>query len=110
MARSALKRPSARIGDPNANQFYRRAAGDGLALYRREAFTDEPRDHRRVESVSEREQVLCNAVRNAREQRQCLALLLAEAWFFGGTPIRTAVSESFAVDGRQTDIGYKKFL
>jgi hypothetical protein len=80
--RSAVNRPPARIADPDADHLYGRAAGDDLVLRRCEACVDEPRDHGSVESVSEREQVHRNAVRNAREQRQCVALLLAEAWFW----------------------------
>jgi hypothetical protein len=82
MARSALKRQPARIADPDADPLYGRAAGDDLALCRREACTDKPRDHRRVESMGKCEQVFRDALRNTREQRQCLALLLSEAWFF----------------------------
>jgi hypothetical protein len=81
-SRSAVNRPPARIADPDADHLYGRAAGDDLVLCRCEACVDEPRDHGPIESVSEREQVHCNAVRNAREQRQCVALLLAEAWFW----------------------------
>jgi hypothetical protein len=80
--RSAFNRPPARIADPDADHLYGRAAGDDLVLCRCEACVDEPGDHGPVESVGEREQVHCNAVRNAREQRQCVALLLVEAWFW----------------------------
>jgi hypothetical protein len=81
MARSALKRPPARIADPDADHLYGRAAGDDLALCRRKAYTDKPRYHRRVESVSEREQVFCDAVRKIGKQREHTALFPTEAWF-----------------------------
>jgi hypothetical protein len=79
---SAFNRPPARIADPDADHLYGRPAGDDLVLCRCEACVDEPGDHGPVESVGEREQVHCNAVRNTREQRQCVALLVVEAWFW----------------------------
>jgi hypothetical protein len=83
MARSALKRHPPRIGDSDADHFYNRAARtrDDLSQRCCEAFVDEACEHGAIESMCEDEQVLCDAVRNAREQRQRTALFFAEAWF-----------------------------
>jgi hypothetical protein len=69
MARSALKCHPPRIGDSDADHFYNRAARtrDDLSLRCCEAFVDEACEHGAIESMCEDEQVLCDAVRNARE-------------------------------------------
>jgi hypothetical protein len=53
------------------------ATRDDLSLHRCEAFVDKACDHAAIESMGKDKQVLCDAVRNAREQRQCLALHLS---------------------------------
>jgi hypothetical protein len=47
-----------------------------LSLNRCEAFADEACDHGAIESMGQDEQVLCDAIWNAREQRQSMALAL----------------------------------
>jgi hypothetical protein len=42
---------------------------------------DEASDHGAIEPMGKDEQLLRDAVRNAREQCQCTTLLVVEAWF-----------------------------
>jgi hypothetical protein len=65
--RSVFKCRPARIADHDANHFYLRAVRtrDNLASCLCEACVNEACDHGAVESKDE--QVLCDAVRNARE-------------------------------------------
>jgi hypothetical protein len=58
-----------RIGDPDADHLYNRAArsGDEFSLHHCEPFVDEACDHGAIESMGKEQQVLRDAVRNVRE-------------------------------------------
>jgi hypothetical protein len=67
MAPSALKRPPARIADPDTDHLYNRAARtrDDLSLRRCETVVEEACDHVAIEPMGDHERVLCDAVPNA---------------------------------------------
>jgi hypothetical protein len=100
IARSALKRDPPCISNPDTNHLYNRAARTRYDLSLRccEAFVDEARDHLAIEPMHERKLVLRHAVQNAVEQRQCLALLLAKAWFSWTHRHACELTESLAAD------------
>jgi hypothetical protein len=68
-AQSALKRYPTCISNPDTDHLYRRAASarDDLASCLYEGFVNEACDHGVIESMGKDEQVLCDAVWNARE-------------------------------------------
>ena len=80
LLRSLLKRPPARLGDPDSDHFYRRVVCTRyhLAFCRREAVVNEAGEQGAIELVGEDEQVLDDATRNAGEERQGTALFRAE--------------------------------
>src|SRR6266849_5673510 len=76
---SAFNRPPAGVGDRDADDLDRPAVFiDGVAPCCCKPGADEAGDHVAIEPMGEHEQILGDAVRNAGEQRQRLALFRAE--------------------------------
>jgi hypothetical protein len=77
--------PEAEVGfwfSPNTSA---RTSGarDDLTVSRCEACIYDARDYGPIEPMDDHERVLCDAVLNTGQQRECTALFLAEDWFSG---------------------------